>query len=479
MFKKKKPDKDALAALQKRLWEAKQAPSEVLDLSELKLIEVPSDVFSLCSTCGKDILLVHTNAIKKLPDRFNELKKLRFLDLHVNRLKCVPPTIGHLFSLRVLDVSHNRIEVLPDTLGDLASLVTLNIKGNQIDSLPASLSKLKRLETLDVSSNNIVMIPPEYGRLSGSLVRFDISANPRLTQPPPAVASKGLVDVMMHLCTLAKIEYVQPGNAAITADGDRSGVVASPGADALKMRRLEEESRIEAHIQEREKQKGVMQQQKMAMDAAKTDEVTRQRELGDFMRMRRMSELAIHTNEKQLQMEANARLATMRRERASSERIAEGALAMDKKRTEELVVLLRQVEQDRAGVAFSDDIAREREVLQQMVSSAQSETEKRRIADQMRNLEELERRHSSMAGARAAQDVQRERVRRSIEQCQAEYQMKIEVELLSKEKATEMLIQRIRQDQELFRCVHSAVVQKDCPSCEGATCGINASHVLH
>eukprot|EP01137_Pigoraptor_chileana_P017625 Opistho-2@75989 len=201
MFKKKKPDKDALAALQKRLWEAKQAPSEVLDLSELKLIEVPSDVFSLCSTCGKDILLVHTNAIKKLPDRFNELKKLRFLDLHVNRLKCVPPTIGHLFSLRVLDVSHNRIEVLPDTLGDLASLVTLNIKGNQIDSLPASLSKLKRLETLDVSSNNIVMIPPEYGRLSGSLVRFDISANPRLTQPPPAVASKGLVDVMMHLCT--------------------------------------------------------------------------------------------------------------------------------------------------------------------------------------------------------------------------------------------------------------------------------------
>ncbi|NGX63964.1 MAG: hypothetical protein KR126chlam6_01387, partial [Candidatus Anoxychlamydiales bacterium] len=81
------------------------------------------------------ILFLAWNNLKKLPESFFELTKLRELNLSENHLKTLPRSINRLVSLKKISLRCNDLEELPDTIGDLKELRDLYVTGNPLKPL--------------------------------------------------------------------------------------------------------------------------------------------------------------------------------------------------------------------------------------------------------------------------------------------------------------------------------------------------------
>lgn len=185
-----------------RVKEAKEYNSTSLDLSNLKLTEIPRVILKLPNLKK---LTFADNKIREIPDWFSELinleqlsfanneiveipksmsklKKLEVLYLDNNKIKSVPEEIVQLKKLKNFWLNMNNSIKLPNNIGNLKSLETLNLEVNKLDTIPNSIGNLKNLRSLNIQNNNLKSIPPEVGTLS-NLKELNLSNNDIETLP--------------------------------------------------------------------------------------------------------------------------------------------------------------------------------------------------------------------------------------------------------------------------------------------------------
>ncbi|XP_024918250.1 E3 ubiquitin-protein ligase LRSAM1 isoform X2 [Cynoglossus semilaevis] len=269
-FKKKKPSDDSQKRLEYQLCRSKEAGADdSLDLSCCELSEVPSSAFSICRVLQKKVLILHTNELRSLLPKGNDISNLdtlKVLDLHENKLTSLPEDIGKLTSLQILNVDKNRLKSLPDSIGNLELLQTLSVKGNQLNELPSSVGSLKSLRTLDLSDNHILQLPKTlaYIRTLESLT-LDTAV---MTYPPVSVCTEGTESIQRFLCSELGEEYCPPSQyllPVLESDCSRQNCDHLDGVEETwknkfsdyekrKEQKQKEKIAFERHLEERQKE---------------------------------------------------------------------------------------------------------------------------------------------------------------------------------------------------------------------------------
>lgn len=166
-----------------RIESARKEGATELDLSGMKLTELPEAIASLTQLQSLDL---SRNQLTQLPEAIAFLAQLRSLNLSENKLTNLPEAICSLTQLQSLDLFDNQLTELPDGLEQLSKLEKLWIGFNPLTELPISLLKLPKLKDLRLIKNEFKTIPEWIGRLK-SLKRLDINAN-QLTELPETLS---------------------------------------------------------------------------------------------------------------------------------------------------------------------------------------------------------------------------------------------------------------------------------------------------
>jgi internalin A len=207
----------------------------LLDLSDNRLAELPPEV---CRLTQLEALYLTSNPIHTLPNEIIALDQLHRIFLEYTRLQVAPEILAELAGLRRLRIGGptlrnlsvvlkleklRRFEcwrvadgcVLPD-LGALQSLDTLMIVNCGLTALPPWLFQFPQLELLSVGGNRLFAIPAEIGGLA-KLVRLDLSHNPLEDLPPEVGALPALVTLDVKGCPLSRLppEIVEQGAEAL------------------------------------------------------------------------------------------------------------------------------------------------------------------------------------------------------------------------------------------------------------------------
>ncbi|KAF6084447.1 leucine rich repeats and calponin homology domain containing 1 [Phyllostomus discolor] len=185
------------------------------DLSKNRLVEVPME---LCHFVSLEVLNLHHNCIRVIPEAIVNLQMLTYLNLSRNQLSALPACLCAL-PLRVLIASNNKLGSLPEEIGQLKQLMELDVSCNEITALPQQIGQLKSLRELNVRRNYLEALPQELVDLP--LVKFDFSCNKvlgipvcfremkqlqvlllennPLQSPPAQICTKGKVHIFKYL----------------------------------------------------------------------------------------------------------------------------------------------------------------------------------------------------------------------------------------------------------------------------------------
>ncbi|KAJ2946502.1 hypothetical protein O0L34_g12550 [Tuta absoluta] len=129
----------------------------VLQISEQKLKEIPSDVFNLCEILRN--LDLSKNKLAIIPEDLSKFKLLKQLKLDSNKLEVFPQSITNLKKLELLNISNNFIATLPPSFSSLTNLKQVYINNNRLKEFPRQLFGLTNLEVVELSNNKITEIP--------------------------------------------------------------------------------------------------------------------------------------------------------------------------------------------------------------------------------------------------------------------------------------------------------------------------------
>jgi len=141
-----------------RIKAIRQAKSSKLDLSYLRIDELPN---SICELTNLRELNIQGNELTELPENIGRLQKLKFVNLSRNNLEILPKSFENLTNLIRLDVSYNRLSVLPQKIGNLLQLIYLDLGFNKLQVLPDSFGGLVNLQKLYLHNNQFANLP-EY-----------------------------------------------------------------------------------------------------------------------------------------------------------------------------------------------------------------------------------------------------------------------------------------------------------------------------
>jgi internalin A len=144
-----------------------------LDLSELRLTEIPESLISLLQL---EHLVLSDNLLTTLPEWLGDFTNLKDLDVARNRLTILPESIKELQQLEILDLANNDLTALPNALGELRQLRYLYLMATNLKTVPNCLTKLPRLEELYLDSNELTDLPHSISRLI-NLVALCLSNN--------------------------------------------------------------------------------------------------------------------------------------------------------------------------------------------------------------------------------------------------------------------------------------------------------------
>ncbi len=127
------------------------------DVGGMKLIglniqSIPPEAVELIRESVERLSLQNNN-ISNLPQYFNRLSKLRYLDIHDNQFSTFPDILTTMSELEILDISFNNLRSLPNDLGHLKNLKVLSLKNNNFEILPTSILSIKNLKILEIENN--------------------------------------------------------------------------------------------------------------------------------------------------------------------------------------------------------------------------------------------------------------------------------------------------------------------------------------
>jgi hypothetical protein len=146
-----------------RIQLAKKTNATLLDLSDLELCDLPTELFELSSLTKLDL---SNNKLVNIPKEIGQLISLSVLDLGNNQLLAIPKEIGQLSSLTELNLNGNQLVDIPKEIGQLSSLTILNLFNNQLSNIPKEIGQLSSLTHLYLGDNQLVAIPKEICQLS-------------------------------------------------------------------------------------------------------------------------------------------------------------------------------------------------------------------------------------------------------------------------------------------------------------------------
>lgn len=167
-----------------------RAGKRVLDLSRLRLTELPPEIGRLTRL---RILNLDWNQLTAVPDSLRELTQLQKLSLTGNRLTDVPDWLRELTQLQELGLGSNRLAAVPDSLRELTHLQSLELSFNRLTVVPDSLRELTRLQLLYLNDNQLTAVPDWLAEMP-ALKALYIWGNP-ITQPPPEHLGEALTDI--------------------------------------------------------------------------------------------------------------------------------------------------------------------------------------------------------------------------------------------------------------------------------------------
>ncbi len=125
----------------------------VLDLSQLGLTAVPSNISTLTSL---ESLNISNNTISQNFSSLSALANLKELNFSGNQLIQIPSQLSSLTGLTSLDLSRNLFATsYSAALASLKNLEWLSLADNQITAFPTELSQLKKLVHFNISDNKI------------------------------------------------------------------------------------------------------------------------------------------------------------------------------------------------------------------------------------------------------------------------------------------------------------------------------------
>lgn len=136
---------------------------QIFDLSNNKVVALPSELFRDCADVIKEIYLQNNSISVLSPGLFADLNQLLSLDLSRNQLTSAwinSGTFSGLIRLVLLNLSHNRITKLDPTLfHDLYTLQILNLEHNVLESIPSdTFTPMNNLHTLVLSYNKFTYL---------------------------------------------------------------------------------------------------------------------------------------------------------------------------------------------------------------------------------------------------------------------------------------------------------------------------------
>jgi Leucine-rich repeat (LRR) protein len=146
---------------------ANETNATILDLSDLKLINLPVELFELSLLTE---LYLSNNKLVDIPKDIGQLSSLTVLHLGYNQLVIIPREIGQLSLLTHLYLGYNQLRSIPKEIGQLSSLIHLYLGYNQLVNIPKEIGQLSKLTYLYLENNQFLSIPKEIGQLSSLTV---------------------------------------------------------------------------------------------------------------------------------------------------------------------------------------------------------------------------------------------------------------------------------------------------------------------
>lgn len=175
----------------RRIETARQEGETELDLSNLKLTEVPEPVGLLIQleklNLGGDSWKKSENQLIELPDVIANLTQLQELNLSENQLTELSDAIANLTQLKFLILSGNQLTELPESITTLTNLQSLNLAHNQFRELPEEITKFTQLQSLSLASNQLIELSESIAALT-NLQSLNLNSN-QLTKLPKKISS--------------------------------------------------------------------------------------------------------------------------------------------------------------------------------------------------------------------------------------------------------------------------------------------------
>ncbi|GAB6024667.1 hypothetical protein CHUAL_009802 [Chamberlinius hualienensis] len=152
----------------------------ILDLSYNYLARFPSTEIALVSSTLRELRLSYNEIREVVPEDFDGLSGLFYLDLSANRITHLPPNVfGAMTSLKSLDLRVNLIRKLDQThLAGLTNLRFLNLQDNNFLAWPSTtLGEVKSLDTLSIGYNRIAAISPQLFETVSHVTELEMEYN--------------------------------------------------------------------------------------------------------------------------------------------------------------------------------------------------------------------------------------------------------------------------------------------------------------
>lgn len=160
---------DLISIAEARIEEARKNLDISLNLSYLRLTELPESIAQLSQLRA---LILKGNQLTMLPEFITRLARLLELSLSNNQLRTLPESIARLSKLRVLSLMDNKLKRLPESVTQLSRLGSLSLSNNQLTTLPESIARLSELRWLRLDGNQLTTLPESLWKLNKLEVLF-------------------------------------------------------------------------------------------------------------------------------------------------------------------------------------------------------------------------------------------------------------------------------------------------------------------